>query len=91
MKPALSEADEVIEADSIGEKDARLLEIKENSPVLVVKRLTYLGNMRVIEKLIAFYSGDAFKILTDAWRINDVPKNDDIQTKSSDSFEAQGT
>ena len=42
----------MIEAGSIGEKDARLLEIKENIPVLVIKRLTYLENMRVIEKLI---------------------------------------
>ncbi len=57
----LAEADEVIEALSIGEKEAGLLEIKINSPVLVVNRLTYLDNMRVIEKLVALYRSDAFK------------------------------
>ncbi len=57
----LSEADEIIEADSVDEKEARLLKIKKNSPVLVVKRITYLENMRVIEKLIAMYRSDIFK------------------------------
>ena len=57
----LYEADEVIEAASVGEQDADQLEIKENSPVLVVKRLTYLDDMRVIEKLIALYRSDAYK------------------------------
>jgi len=37
----------VIEAGSIGEKDARLLEIKANSPILVATRLTYLENMQL--------------------------------------------
>jgi len=57
----LSEADEVIEAGSVGEKEANILEIEDDSPVLVVKRLTYLENMRVIEKLIALYRSDAYK------------------------------
>jgi GntR family transcriptional regulator len=57
----LSEADEVIEAGSAGEQDAHFLEIKIHSPLLVVNRLTYLENMSVIEKLVAFYRSDAYK------------------------------
>ncbi len=57
----LSEADEVIEAGSVGEQEAGLLKIKKNSPILVVKRLTFLDNLRVIEKLMAFYRSDVFK------------------------------
>jgi GntR family transcriptional regulator len=57
----LAEADEVIEAGSINKKDATFLDIPENTPILVVKRLTYLDNGRVIEKLTALYRSDRFK------------------------------
>jgi len=57
----LTEGDEVIEAGSIRGKDANLLEIKKGTPILVVKRLTYLDNGRVIEKLTALYRSDKFK------------------------------
>jgi len=57
----LAEADEVIEAGSISKKDATFLEIPENTPILVVKRVTYLDNGRVIEKLTALYRSDRFK------------------------------
>ncbi|MCP4405745.1 MAG: GntR family transcriptional regulator [bacterium] len=57
----LSEADEVIEAGSVGEQEADLLKIQKDSPILVVKRLTFLENLRVIEKLKAFYRSDVFK------------------------------
>lgn len=58
----LFEADEIIEAGSADdEQEARLLKIKTRSPVLVVNRLTYLDNMRPIEKLVAIYRSDAFK------------------------------
>ncbi len=57
----LSEGDEIIEAGSIGSKDANRLQIKKGSPILVVKRLTYLDNHRVIEKLTALYRSDKFK------------------------------
>ncbi len=57
----LSEGDEIIEAGSIGSEDANLLRIKKGTPVLVVKRLTYLENSRVIEKLTALYRSDKFK------------------------------
>ncbi len=57
----LTKGDEVIEAGAIGEKDAILLEIKRGTPILVVRRLTYLDNGRVIEKLTALYRSDKFK------------------------------
>jgi len=57
----LSEGDEIIEAGSIRGKDAELLRIRKASPVLVVRRLTYLDNSRVIEKLTALYRSDKFK------------------------------
>lgn len=57
----LSEGDEIIEAGSIRGKDADLLRIRKASPVLVVRRLTYLDNSRVIEKLTALYRSDKFK------------------------------
>lgn len=57
----LDEADEEIEASSAGKDDARLLKIEPNSPILIVNRLTYLDNMRAIEKLVALYRSDAFK------------------------------
>ena len=57
----LSEGDEIIEAGSIRAKDAVLLGIKKASPVLVVNRLTYLDNGRVIEKLTALYRSDKYK------------------------------
>jgi GntR family transcriptional regulator len=59
----LDEADEVIEAGSIGKKDAKWLEIREKTPILVVKRLTYLDNGRIIEKLTALYRSDKFKYM----------------------------
>ncbi len=57
----LSKGDEIIEAGSISDKDANWLQIKKKSPILVVKRLTYLDNSRVIEKLTALYRSDKFK------------------------------
>ena len=57
----LSESDEIIEAGSITGKDANWLQIKKGSPILVVKRLTYLNDSRVIEKLTALYRSDKFK------------------------------
>jgi len=57
----LSEGDEIIEAGSIRGKDANRLQIRKDSPILVVKRLTYLDNSRVIEKLTALYRSDKFK------------------------------
>ncbi|MCK4819789.1 GntR family transcriptional regulator, partial [bacterium] len=57
----LSEGDEIIEVGSIGSKDANFLRIRKGTPVLVVKRLTYLDNSRVIEKLTALYRSDKFK------------------------------
>jgi len=46
----LSEGDEIIEAGSI-----------RGAPILVVRRLTYLDNSRVIENLTALYRSDKFK------------------------------
>jgi GntR family transcriptional regulator len=57
------ECDEVIEAGLVGGRDAKLLGIKKSVPVLVVKRLSYLDNTKVIEKLIALYRSDRFKYL----------------------------
>ncbi len=57
----LSRAEEVIEAGSADEQEARIFGIQTNSPVLVVNRLTYLENKSVIEKLIAFYRSDVYK------------------------------
>ena len=57
----LYECDEMIEAAMIEGKDASLLGLGKSGPVLVVKRLTYLDNLRIIEKLIAFYRSDKFK------------------------------
>ncbi len=57
----LNESNEIIEAGSITGKDAKWLQIKKGSPILVVKRLTYLNNSRVIEKLTALYRSDKFK------------------------------
>ena len=59
----LDEADEVIEAGSIGKKDAKWLEIPEKTPILAVKRLTYLDSGRIIEKLTALYRSDKFKYM----------------------------
>ena len=55
-----SEGDEVIEVGSVGIEDAEYLQIPNGSSVLVVKRLTYLENERIIEKLIALYRSDKF-------------------------------
>ena len=57
----LSEGDEIIEAGSIRGKDANWLQIRRGAPILVVRRLTYLDNSRVIEKLTALYRSDKFK------------------------------
>jgi GntR family transcriptional regulator len=57
----LIEADEVIEAGSMKGKDSDLLKTRKGSPVLVVKRLAYLDNSRIIEKLIALYRSDKFE------------------------------
>jgi GntR family transcriptional regulator len=57
----LTEGDEVIEAGSIGRKDAVLLQIRKGTPILVVKRLAYLDNSLVIEKLTALYRSDKFE------------------------------
>jgi len=57
----LSEGDEIIEAGSIRGKDANWLQIRRGAPILVVRRLTYLDNGRVIEKLTALYRSDKFK------------------------------
>jgi GntR family transcriptional regulator len=57
----LSESDEIIEAGSITGKDANRLQIKKGSPILVVKRLTFLSDSRIIEKLTALYRSDKFK------------------------------
>jgi len=57
----LYECDEIIEAAMIEGEDANLLGLGQSGPVLVVKRLTYLDNLRIIEKLIAFYRSDKFK------------------------------
>ncbi len=58
---SLKESDEIIEAGSITGKDANRLQIEKGSPILVVKRLTYLSDSRVIEKLTALYRSDKFK------------------------------
>ena len=58
---SLGEGDEVIEAGSIGKKDANLLKIGEKTPILVVKRLTSLVDGRVVESLTALYRSDKFK------------------------------
>ena len=68
----LSDVDEIIEAGSIRGKDAALLRIRKASPVLVVRRLTYLDNGRVIEKLTALYRSDKFKYQV---MLKDRPKN----------------
>lgn len=57
----LGEGDEVIEAGSIGKKDANLLKVGEKTPILVVKRLTSLVDGRVVENLTALYRSDKFK------------------------------
>ena len=57
----LSESNEVIEAGSITGKDAKWLQIKKGSPILVVNRLTFLSDSRIIEKLTALYRSDKFK------------------------------
>ncbi|MBM4340585.1 MAG: GntR family transcriptional regulator [Deltaproteobacteria bacterium] len=57
----LHECDEIIEAAMIEGRDANLLGLGKSGPVLVVKRMTYLDNLKVIEKLIAFYRSDKFK------------------------------
>jgi GntR family transcriptional regulator len=59
----LDEADEIIEAGPIGRKDAKWLEVREKTPILVVKRLTRLDNGRIIEKLTALYRSDKFKYM----------------------------
>jgi DNA-binding GntR family transcriptional regulator len=48
---SIRDADEVIDAGNVDEEEAQYLEIKTNTPVLVVNRITYLDNDRVIEKL----------------------------------------
>jgi len=57
----LSECDEVIEAAMIRGGDANLLGLGKSDPVLVIKRLTYLDNSRVIEDLVALYRTDRYK------------------------------
>ena len=57
----LNECDEIIEAGMVDGKDANLLGLGKPGPVLVVKRLTYLDNSRIIEVLNAFYRSDKFK------------------------------
>jgi len=59
----LSEGDEIIEAAAIRGKDANWLQVRRGAPILVVRRLTYLQNSRVIEKLTALYRSDKFKYM----------------------------
>ena len=60
-KLSIRDADEIIEAGIVDNEEAGYLEIEKNTPVLVVNRITYLENNRVIEKLKALYRSDIFK------------------------------
>ena len=57
----LHECNEIIEAGLVNGKDANMLGLGKSGPVLVIKRLTYLNTLKVIEKLVAFYRSDVFK------------------------------
>jgi GntR family transcriptional regulator len=57
----LFESDEVIEAGIIKGRDAKYLGLGRSGSVLIAKRLTYLSDSTVIEKMIAFYRSDRFR------------------------------
>lgn len=57
----LEEADEIIEAMKIGEKDANLLEIELGTPILLTKRKTYLNDGTIIEYNTILYRPNILK------------------------------
>ena len=68
----LWDVNETIEAGAARGKDADLLRIRKASPILVVNRLTYLDDGRVVEKLTALFRSDKFKYQV---RLKDRPRS----------------
>jgi len=54
----LKEADEILEAINICEKDANLLDIKPGIPILLTRRTTYLSDGQIIEYNTIIYKPD---------------------------------
>lgn len=54
-------AQETIEAARASEEQARLLEIKEGDPVLIMERVSYIEGDRPIEFVRAVYRPDRYK------------------------------
>ncbi|MDI3548622.1 MAG: GntR family transcriptional regulator, N-acetylglucosamine utilization regulator [Halanaerobiales bacterium] len=60
---ALKYAMQSLEAGIASKKEADLLNINENDPILILERLTTDGNERPIEFVKSIYRGDKFKFL----------------------------
>lgn len=60
----LARADQYLEASAADLKEAELLGIKENSPVLRLERITYLASGRPCEATWSVYRGDRYRFKT---------------------------
>lgn len=58
---AITKGDEIIEASAANRHEARLLKIKEGSPVLCMNRVTYTLNKRPLELVEGTYRADRYK------------------------------
>lgn len=57
----MQRADEVLEAVSASIREARILSIKPNAPVLVVQRVVYSDANKVVEAVKTIYRGDRYR------------------------------
>ncbi len=64
----LARADQYLEASTADLKEAELLGIKENSPVLRLERITYLSSGRPCEAAWSVYRGDRYRFKTSLQR-----------------------
>jgi GntR family transcriptional regulator len=55
-----AKAEETFQATSINSEEAMLLDVKENSPAILLERLTYETNS-IIEYTVSIARGDKFK------------------------------
>ncbi len=60
----MTTADEIAEASLASAEDARLLQIKKNSPVFVLTRISYAGSSEPVEFVRSIYRGDRWKLVS---------------------------
>lgn len=60
----MTRADEIAEASLASAEDAHLLQIKKNSPVFVLTRISYAGSSEPAEFVRSIYRGDRWKLVS---------------------------